>query len=124
MIELFVSAGFGIVVISMAFLIVVFTRAYHAKGVINERRYKVVVAALALSSAGIGLWALNPLSQSLGGPPLHVAAMIVASVCVLTASAMLIGSTAMGGGRETLNWFLGCSTLWLALCLIWAYLYA
>jgi hypothetical protein len=63
-----VSIGFGIVVISMAFLVVVFTRAYFDKSKRADPRYRLLAAALGVGSVGVGLWAFNPLSQAFGGP--------------------------------------------------------
>ena len=108
--------GFGIVVISMVFLVIVFTRAYHDPSKRLDRRYKVVAGALAVGSAGVCLWALSPLSQALGGPALHPVAMFVATALIMSASASLIGSTAMGGDPRTLRWFLACSVAWAAGC--------
>lgn len=110
------SIGFGIVVISMAFLVLVFWRAYRDPARQHDRRYKVVAGALAIGSLGVGLSAFNPLMQALGGSPLHPAAMFLASALILVAAASLIGSTAMGGDPSTLRWFLACCIGWTVFC--------
>jgi hypothetical protein len=117
----FVQIGFGIVALSMAFLVLVFTRAYRDPSKRLDRRYRLVAAALAVGNAGTLVWALNPLSQSFGGPPLNPYLMMLASVLIQLSVAALIGSTAMGGNPKTLRWFLLLSFLWAVACSVYSF---
>lgn len=117
---LLVSIGFGIVAIAMMFLIVVFGRAYLDPAQHFDRRYRVVSASLTVSAAGVLLWSFNPLMQALGGSPLHPYLMFLASALILTSAAATIGSTAIGGARETLAWFVATSVVWTLLCIVWS----
>lgn len=119
---LLIRICFGLVVLAMAFLIFIFTRAYRDPSKRMDARYKVVCFALAIGSAGVLMWAFNPLSNAFGGPPLPPAGFAVASSLILTAACSLIGSTAMGGDRRTLAWFLMCGAAWAAGCIVGAWL--
>lgn len=120
--SLIVRIGFGIVVLSMAFLVFVFTRAYRDPTKRLDHKYKIVAAALAIGSLGVGIWAINPLSQSFGGPPLHPVGMGIASTLILLASCSIIGSTAIGGSKATLRLFLLFAAAWALGCLVGAWL--
>ena len=116
---LLISIGFGCLALAMGFLVVIFYRAHRDKEMRHDARYRVASGAFTVGSLGVGLWAFNPLSQSLGGPPLHPHAMIVASVLIIAASSALICSTAIGGSRRTLTHFLLCCAAWTLGCVLW-----
>lgn len=120
--DLIVRIGFGIVVLSMVFLVFVFTRAYLDPAKRLDHKYKIVAAALGVGSLGVGIWAINPLSQAFGGPPLHPVAMAIASLLILLASCSIIGSTAIGGTPGTLRFFLICTAAWTIGCLAGVFL--
>jgi hypothetical protein len=117
MMALLIQVVFGFVVIAMAFLIVVFWRAYVDPSKRLDRRYRLVAGALAMGKVGVLIWAFNPLSQAFGGPPLHPLLMAFASGFILLSAAMLIGSTAMGGNPDTLFLCLGVSAVYVLICI-------
>lgn len=116
--NLIISIGFGLVVISMAFLVFVFLRAWHDPEKREDHRYRVVASALALGSLGVGMWAFNPLMQAFGGPALPIPLMFIASALILAAASSLVGSTAMGGSKGTLKWFVITCGLWTVGCIL------
>lgn len=118
----FIAIGFGLVVIASCFLTLIFFRAWRYPLVVVDARFKVVVTALMYGTGGVGLWALNPLQQALGGDPLNGWVMFAASLLVLISMASLIGSTAIGGARTMLAWFLATASAWCVGVLIWWYL--
>lgn len=120
--SMLIQICFGLVVLAMAFLVFVFGRAYHDPTKRLDARYKIVCAALSVSSLGVLMWAFNPLSNAFGGPPLPPVGMAVASGLILLASCSLIGSTAMGGDPATLRWFLLCAVAWAIGCIAGAIL--
>lgn len=115
---LIIRICFGLVVLAMAFLVYVFGRAYRDPFMRLDRRYKIVCGALAIGSAGVLMWAFNPLLKAFGGPPLPPYGMAVASSLILIAACSLIGSTAIGGNPRLLIFFLLCATAWAVGCII------
>ena len=118
----FIAIGFGLVVIAAMFLTLVFYRAWRYPLVVVDDRYKVVITALMYGTAGVGLWAMNPLGQSLGFAPLDGWAMFISSLLILVALVSLIGSTAIGGNRAMLYWFSSTAAAWTGGVLVWWYL--
>lgn len=112
--NLLIAIAFGPIALGSAFLIFVFLRAYLDPAKHLDRRYRVVALSLAIGQSGVLLWAINPLSQAFGGPPLHWLLMGVASVLMLISASFLIGSTAMGGNPRLMRWFILISLSWAA----------
>ncbi|WP_309646605.1 hypothetical protein [Phenylobacterium sp.] len=116
------AIGFGLVAISMLFLVVVFFRAWRDPDDKLDRRYRVVSGALMVWTAGAALWSYNPLSQSLGWPGLDGISMFVASVLLFLSSATLIGSTVLNGSRLTVAAYIVSSMIWIFGCLLFGYI--
>lgn len=115
-----IQIGFGLVVISMAFLVFVFWRAFVDPDKRTDSRYRVVAISLLSLSIGVGMWAFNPLLQAFGGPSLPLPGMFVASAFILLSASSLVSSTAMGGNKRTLKTFLLCCGAWVTGCVVLA----
>lgn len=118
----FIAIGFGLVVIASAFLTAVFYRAWRYPLIVVDDRFKVVIIALMVGTAGVGLWAFNPLIQAFGGGPLSGWLMFVASALLFAAMSALIGSTAIGGTQTMLRLFLITALGWVVGVCVWWYL--
>lgn len=122
MMGLAIQIGFGLVVIAMTFLVFVFGRAWLDEEKRTDARYRVVAASLLASCVGVGMWAFNPLLQSFGWPSLPLPGMFAASALILISASALVGSTAMGGNKKTLKAFLLCCAIWIAVCIVLAFI--
>lgn len=120
MMSLAIKVGFGLVVISMAFLFFVFGRAWLDESKKTDPRYRLVAMALLIGCVGVGMWAFNPLLQAFGGPSLPLFGMIVASCLILLSASLLVGSTAMGSNKRTFRAFLACCGVWILACVVTA----
>lgn len=114
----FLAIGFGLVEISMLFLVIVFFRAWRDPDLLLDRRYRLVSFALTVGTIGIALWAFNPLSQALDGPPLTGVAMFISSALLLVSATTLIASTVLNGSKITVSAFVVVSIIWTFACLL------
>jgi hypothetical protein len=114
--ELVQRIGFGLIIVSMAFLVFVFLRAFNEPEKRADRRYRLVAGALAICALAVGLGFTGRLSSSFGGPPLHPAALAIVSCIILISSSAIICSTAIGGSRATLKFYLLCVFAWASGC--------